>query len=198
MSILTILAPICHDTLDFHLDLHSANVGTCVIRFELLRVWKALYRKDLDTRLHRCFEKLRKTSPRYSCLRQRPYRNIALYPTGKLKAISSCRTCRIPLVQFKPFARHAPRWYKAGVAEESHKPETASLTTSAIKSPQTDASVLNIGPLQPAQLFLGGRELLGGREVEESALKKCVELHERWQRQEAGPVLNTRWQGIST
>ncbi len=67
----------------------------------------------------------------------------------------------------------------------------------SVKAPQTDAKLMETPSLlgQPNQLFMRGKELLGGREVEESALKKCVELHERWQRGERGPVLNKRWQG---
>ena len=64
-----------------------------------------------------------------------------------------------------------------------------------MKAPQTDAKLLEAASLLPNQLFLRGKELLGGPEVEESALRKCVELHEKWQRGEKGPVMNKRWQG---
>jgi len=69
--------------------------------------------------------------------------------------------------------------------------------TRAVKAAQTDAKLTDMTSLlgQPNQLFMRGKELLGGPDVEESALKKCVELHERWQRGERGPVLNKRWQG---
>jgi hypothetical protein len=71
------------------------------------------------------------------------------------------------------------------------------MKTRAVTAPQMDAKLMEMSSLisQPNQLFMRGKELLGGPEVEESALRKCVELHERWQKGERGPVLNKRWQG---
>ena len=83
---------------------------------------------------------------------------------------------------------------RAALAEPS-QPPSSTLTSRPVKAPQTDAKLLEAASLLPNQLFLRGKELLGGPEVEESALRKCVELHEKWQRGEKGPVMNKRWQG---
>lgn len=79
------------------------------------------------------------------------------------------------------------------------QPNAVSSSTSTVTVPQTDAGSLAAQRLvtPPPELYLRGRQLLGGREVEESALRQCVELHERWQRGERGPALNERWQGTN-
>ena len=113
-----------------------------------------------------------------------------------LTHLMSSRTPRSVFGRSRTALRHVPRLCKAAPAEPSQRHNPASRTAlSAIQSPQTDASVLDVPSLQPEQLFMRGKELLGGREVEERALRQCVELHERWQRREKGPVLNKRWQG---
>lgn len=97
----------------------------------------------------------------------------------------------------RPLPRHVFRLTRAALAEPQ-RPDlsTAAAASNVVSAPQTDAGVPSIARPDRQQLFKGGTELLGGREVEERALKQCVELHERWQRQEKGPVLNKRWQGM--
>ena len=84
---------------------------------------------------------------------------------------------------------------RAVLSDPSQRPN-ASLQqmSNIVRVPQTDAKVQFA---EPSQLYLGNRALLGGRQVEEDAVRQCVELHESWLRGEKGPTSNERWQGGS-
>ena len=115
------------------------------------------------------------------CCRQQPFRTPLQQRRAQQQAFLSC---------------------KAALAEPPQRPSSSASATSSTTAvaPQTEARPLQPPALadQPPQLYMRGRKLLGGREVEEVALKQCVELHERWQRGERGPTLDKRWQGISS
>ena len=93
-------------------------------------------------------------------------------------------------------ARHRPFTgvnCRAVLSDPSQRPSPVyQQTSSRVQVPQTDATIQYA---QPAQLYLGSRPLLGGRQVETDAVQKCVELHESWLRGDNGPTHNEQWQG---